>query len=208
MSLPLQPPRPPSYQGPNTSGFLFVLGGARSGGVTEELARCAANRLPADVGQHWIRLADLPLPGFEDTRGPRPGPRPAATAGENERLLLEATLAATDLVIASPLYWYSVSAATKLYLDYWSAWMQRPELEFRQRMSEKTLWSVSSLSSPDPADADPLVGMLRRTAGYLGMHWGGALLGRGAGSGLSGPHPAALARAERSFGPIRVAVAA
>ncbi|MFL6055811.1 MAG: flavodoxin family protein [Actinoallomurus sp.] len=90
----------------------------RSGGNTEELARQAAAQLPSGVAQQWLRLRDLPLPDFQDLRHVPGAVYPEPTG--NERILLDATLDATDLVIASPLYWYSVSAATKLYLDYWS----------------------------------------------------------------------------------------
>ncbi|MDI5965431.1 flavodoxin family protein [Streptantibioticus silvisoli] len=172
---------PPTHSVPPGPGarFLFVLGGGRPGGSTEALARRAADGLPDRAARRWLRLADHPLPAFEDARG-----TPAGTAGagdRHERVLLEATLEATDLVIVSPLYWYTVSAATKLYLDHWSRWMDRADLAYRERMRGKTMWAVSSCASPDPADADPLAGMLRRTARHLDMEWGGLLLGRGPG---------------------------
>ncbi len=52
----------------------------------------------------------------------------------NERLLWEATLWATDVVIASPLYWYSVSATTKRYLDHWSGWLRVEGAPLKERM--------------------------------------------------------------------------
>lgn len=54
------------------------------------------------------------MPVFRDTqyRG-----APQSELGGAERLLLDATLAATDLVLVTPLYWYSVSSSMKLYLD-------------------------------------------------------------------------------------------
>ncbi|GAB3961778.1 NAD(P)H-dependent oxidoreductase [Actinoallomurus acanthiterrae] len=155
--------------------FLFVLGSARSGGNTEELARQAAAHLPSDVAQQWLRLRELPLPDFQDVRHV-PGTVYAEPTG-NERVLLDATLEATDLVIASPLYWYSVSAATKLYLDYWSGWLRVPEADFKARMHGKTMWAISAISEEDPAMADPLLGTLKITADYMGMRWGGELLG-------------------------------
>lgn len=156
--------------------FLFLLGSARHGGNTEALARAAAAHLPAGTAQEWLHLADLPLSPFTDRRhtdGVYPQPE------GNEQRLLSATLAATDLVVASPLYWYSVSAPTKLYLDYWSAWLRVPGADFRARMGGKTMWAVSALSSSDTSTADPLVGTLRLSARYLGMNWGGVLLGNG-----------------------------
>ncbi|NBM15687.1 flavodoxin family protein [Streptomyces sp. GC420] len=157
--------------------FLFLLASSRTESNSELLARRAAEQLPPDVRLRWLRLRDHPLPDFEDIRhegdGTWPAPEGAAA------LLLDATLDATDLVIVSPLYWYSVSADAKRYLDHWAAWMRVPGVDFRQRMAGRTLWGVSALAGTDLRDAEPLVGTLRRSAAYMGMPFGGALLGRG-----------------------------
>ncbi|MEV1167776.1 NAD(P)H-dependent oxidoreductase [Nonomuraea sp. NPDC049784] len=156
--------------------FLFVLGSARRDGNTETLARHAAAQLPPGVTQRWIHLDDHPLPPFRDIRHTGgDGVYPAPTGAE--KLLIEATLAATDLVIVSPLYWYSVSATTKLYLDYWSGWLRVPGYDFRRRMADKTTWAVTVISEEDRSVADPLVGTLRRSGEYFGGTWGGALVG-------------------------------
>ncbi|WP_026163608.1 flavodoxin family protein [Kribbella catacumbae] len=157
--------------------FLFLLGSSRANGNTEALARSAAAGLAPDVEQTWLRLAELPLAPFRDLRHEGSGVYPEPVG--NERELLDATLAATDLVIASPLYWYSVSTSVKLYLDYWSAWMRVPGVDFRERMRGKTMWAVTAHTADDVVDVDPLLGTLRLSAGYLGMSWGGELLGYG-----------------------------
>lgn len=157
-----------------TRNFLFLVGAARAGGNTEMLARRAAKELPRDVEQRWIRLPEVPLPPFEDRRhgvGEHPAP------GEGEQLLMDATFAATDIVIVSPVYWYSVSASVKLYLDYWSGWMRLP-VDFKAKMRGKTLWGVSVLSET-AREAQPLIGTLELCAEYLSMNWGGVLLGNG-----------------------------
>jgi NAD(P)H-dependent FMN reductase len=48
--------------------YLFLLGSTRAGGNTEALARLAAEQLPADVKQTWLRLSDLPIEPFKDIR--------------------------------------------------------------------------------------------------------------------------------------------
>ncbi|MEV6208744.1 NAD(P)H-dependent oxidoreductase [Kitasatospora sp. NPDC051914] len=155
--------------------FLFLLGSTRSGGNAELLARRAAEHLPAGAEQQWLTLTDLPLPAFADQRHDGEYPPPTGHA----RTLLDATLDATDLVIVSPLYWYSVSTPVKHYLDHWSGWMRVPGTDFKRRMAGRTLWAVSAYAGSDPSDADPLAGMLRRSADYLSMRWGGLLLGSG-----------------------------
>jgi NAD(P)H-dependent FMN reductase len=88
---------------------------ARTDGNTQLLARAAAEQLPGDTDQRWLDLAQLRLPDYRDARH-APGPWPEEE--NDEALLWEATLAATDVVIASPLYWYSLSSYAKRYLDY------------------------------------------------------------------------------------------
>jgi multimeric flavodoxin WrbA len=181
---------------PRPRRFTFVLSSARRDGNTEFLTRRAAEQLPPTYEQTWLNLIDLPLAPFEDIRhsvGVYPQP-----VG-NERVLFDATLGATDLVLAVPLYWYSVPASAKLYLDYWSGWLRVPGAEFRARMAGKTLWGVSALSDEDPKRADPLIGMLAIGAEYLAMKFGGVLLGYGNRPGDVVDDAGALARASTFF---------
>ncbi len=157
--------------------FLFILGSARCDGNTEHLARYAAEVLPQSVNQNWLRLLEHRLPLFEDIRHHEI--LKYSIASEGERTLLDATLSATDIVIASPVYWYSVSAATKLYFDHWSGWMRLEGVDFKQRMASKTMWAVSALSDEDWSGAQPLIDTIRLSAEYMKMNWGGALLGYG-----------------------------
>lgn len=159
-----------------TRTFLFVLGSSRPDGNTETLARKAAEQLPSDIEQRWLNLAEHPVPDFEDLRHDSDHVRPS---GNNVATLLDATVEATDIVIASPLYWYSVSANTKRYLDYWSGWLRTPGIDFKATMAGRTLWGVTALADDQPVVADPLVGTLRNSAAYLGMRFGGVLLGNG-----------------------------
>ncbi|MFF5964108.1 flavodoxin family protein [Streptomyces collinus] len=179
-----------------TRRFLFVLGSARAEGNSELLARRAAEQLPPDVEQEWIDLTEHPVPDFEDLRHDSDHVRP--TEGNVARLL-DATLAATDIVIVSPLYWYSVSAQTKRYLDYWSGWLRTPGLDFKATMAGRTLWGVTALAHTQEVVADPLVGTLHNSAAYLGMRFGGVLLGNGSKPGDVLADDAALTRAKTFF---------
>ncbi|MBT2441701.1 NAD(P)H-dependent oxidoreductase [Streptomyces sp. ISL-36] len=175
--------------------FLFVLGSSRSDGNTEILTRAAAEQLPADVPQRWVDLNRLPLPDFQDGRHEAAGRQP----GENEELLRQATLEATDIVIASPLYWYSLSAQTKRYLDYWSGWLNVPGSDFKQRMAGRTLWGVTVMADSDPVVANGLVTNLHLSAAYMRMRFGGVLTGTGSRAGRVRADEQALIRAKTFF---------
>jgi multimeric flavodoxin WrbA len=171
--------------------------GSRRDGNSETLARRAATALPPGVEQEWLRLADLPLPAFEDVRHSGNGVYPEP--GGSGRTLLDATLAATDLVFVAPLYWYGLPAAAKLYLDHWSGWMRVPGVDFLRHMAGKGMWAVTALSEIDYSVADPLLGTLRLTADYTGMRWSGSLLGYGNRPGDILEDKTALATAEAFF---------
>ncbi|MFI1725957.1 flavodoxin family protein [Streptomyces sp. NPDC020489] len=179
-----------------TRRFLFVLGSSRTDGNTELLARKAAEQLPGDVEQQWIDLNDHPLPDFEDLRHDSDHRRP--TEG-SVGLLFDATLAATDIVIASPLYWYSLSAQAKGYLDYWSGWLRTPGADFKATLAGRTLWGVTALAHEELEVADPLIGTLNHSAAYMGMRFGGVLLGNGSKPGDVLNDTEALARAKTFF---------
>jgi len=157
--------------------FLFLVTSTREPGHlgnTEWLARQAAAALPADTRQTWLQLARLSLPPFTDLRHTA-GQYPAPTG--DMKLLLDATLEATDVVFVSPVYWYSIPAPLKTYLDHWSAWMRVPGLPFKEQMARKTLRLVTT--SGDRAKAQPMIDSVRLCAQFLSMPWGGALWGKG-----------------------------
>ncbi len=175
--------------------FLFLLGSSRAEGNTGILARAAAEQLPAGIPQRWVDLTRLPLPDFQDGRHETD----ASPGGENEEVLRQATLEATDIVIASPLYWYTLSAQTKRYLDYWSGWLSAPGSDFKARMGGRTLWGVTVMSDRDEAVADGLTTTLNHTAAYLGMRFGGMLFGNGSRPGQVREDERALIRAKTFF---------
>lgn len=45
--------------------------------------------------------------------------------------------AATDIVLVSPVYWFSIPSPLKTYLDHWSGWMRVPDLDFKEKMRGK-----------------------------------------------------------------------
>ncbi|MCP5267800.1 MAG: NAD(P)H-dependent oxidoreductase [Zoogloeaceae bacterium] len=161
--------------------FLFLVASTREAadagghlGNTEWLAQQAAATLPANVTQTWLHLARMNQPPFVDRRhttGQYPMPE------GDLKTLLEATLAATDIVFVTPVYWYSLPAPLKTYLDHWSAWMRVPGVDFKERMSTKRLHLIST--SGDRSKAQPMIDSVKLCADFLAMPFAGALWGKG-----------------------------
>ncbi|MBI2308563.1 MAG: NAD(P)H-dependent oxidoreductase [Rhodocyclales bacterium] len=179
--------------------YLFLNASTREPGHvgnTETLARRAALALPAGAAQTWLSLAGLDLPSFVDRRH---------TAGTYEmpegdaKRVLDALLDATDIVLVSPVYWFSVPSPLKLCLDQWSAWLRVPGLDFKARMAQKRLWVVAT--SGDRAKAQPMLDSYRLCAEFIGMPWMGALWGKGGAPEAVLADDEALAAAGRFFAP-------
>lgn len=157
--------------------FLFLVTSTREPGHlgnTEWLARQCAGALPEDTPRTWLQLARMAIPPFVDQRhttGKYPLP------DGDMKTLLDATMAATDIVLVSPVYWYSIPAPLKAYIDHWSAWMRIPGVPFKEEMAKKTLRLVTT--SGDRAKAQPMIDSLRLCAQFLSMPWGGELWGKG-----------------------------
>ena len=178
--------------------FLFIVASARVPGVTgntEWLAREAARHLPAGASASWLHLHALALAEFEDRRhdvGSYPMPE-----GDTRRLL-DATLAATDLVFVTPLYWYSFPNRLKRALDHWSAWMRVDGLDFKGRMQGKRVWAITT--SGNREKTQPMFDSLKLCAEFLAMDWQPPLWGLGGAPGAVEKDAAALAAAANYFG--------
>jgi multimeric flavodoxin WrbA len=86
--------------------------------------------------------------------------------------LMQRVLDFDRIIVASPVYWYSVSPPVKIFLDRISDYLDIPELlADGRRLRGKTGYIVcTSIYESAPA---PFVDALTATFAYLGMHFGG-----------------------------------
>ena len=179
--------------------FLFLVASTREAGHvgnTEWLARQAAATLPQGTTQQWMHLARMHLPPFVDLRhttGQYPMPE------GDLKTLLDATLAATDIVLVAPVYWYSLPSTIKTCIDHWSGWLRIPGVPFKEQMVRKTLRLITT--SGDRAKAQPMMDSVRLCAEFFPMTWGGVagpvLWGKGGPPGAVAADAQAVAAAAR-----------
>jgi multimeric flavodoxin WrbA len=177
--------------------YLFLTASTRESGHlgnTEWLAQQAARHLPGGAQATWHHLARMQVPPFVDLRH---------TAGQypmpegDMHTLLQATMACTDLVLVAPVYWYSMPATLKLYLDHWSAWMRIPGVPFKDSMARKTLHLITT--SGDRAKAQPMIDSVALCAAFLNMRFAGTLWGKGGPPAAVQADAAAIAQAATFF---------
>jgi multimeric flavodoxin WrbA len=86
--------------------------------------------------------------------------------------LMRRVLAHDQIVFASPIYWYSVSPAMKVFIDRISDFLDLPELlPEGRRLRGKTAYVVCTSVGDEPSPE--FVGTFVETFTYLGLRFGG-----------------------------------
>jgi multimeric flavodoxin WrbA len=88
--------------------------------------------------------------------------------------LMKRVLAHDQVIFATPIYWYAVSPAMKVFLDRISDLLELPDLRSEgRRLRGKKAYVVCTSIGNEPSVA--FVDAFRETFDYLGMHFGGVL---------------------------------
>jgi multimeric flavodoxin WrbA len=86
--------------------------------------------------------------------------------------LMKHVLEHDQIIFATPIYWYAVSPAMKIFLDRISDLLELPDLLSEgRRLRGKTAYVVSTSISDEPSAA--FIAAFRETFDYLGMRFGG-----------------------------------
>jgi multimeric flavodoxin WrbA len=96
-----------------------------------------------------------------------------ANAADDFLPLARRMLKARTIILASPVYWYSMSAQMKAFFDRLTDLTDPPYKSIGKQLAGKTMFVVATGSS----DAPPLnfAAPFEDTAGYFNMRWGGML---------------------------------
>lgn len=138
---------------------LALFSSSRRNGNTGQFMDRIASELTIDV----IDLANLSLTPYDYDHRNR---------SDDFEPLMERVLAHEQLIFATPIYWYAVSPAMKVFLDRISDYLELPDLlpKGRQLRDKKAFVVCTSIcEEPSPA----FMSAFRETFDYLGMHFGG-----------------------------------
>src|SRR5580658_3195524 len=92
--------------------------------------------------------------------------------GDEFEPLMKQVLAYDQIIFATPIYWYAVSSAMKVFLDRISDLLELPDLLAEgRRLRGKNAYVVCTSISDDPSAA--FMDAFIETFDYLGMHVGG-----------------------------------
>lgn len=134
----------------------IVLGSSRSKGNTGALARAAQQKLGAEL----FDLAEYTIQPYSYEHEPQ----------DDFMFLMDRLLSYDRLILASPMYWYSASAAMKTFLDRISDLLSNKKEKGRElRGKEAALLATGYIQQPPECFEQ----MFALTFDYLGMHYRG-----------------------------------
>ncbi len=147
---------------------LAILGSSRADGETARLLNAVLSHLPH---AEMIDLNALQIGPYSYSH---------ANADDDFLPLARAMLKAKAIVLASPVYWYAMSAQMKIFFDRLTDLTDPPYKTIGKQLMGKTLFTVATGGSPQAPEC--FLPPFEDTAGYFNMRWGGMLYRRGADS--------------------------
>ena len=144
--------------------------------MLDTIALFSSSRRHGNTGRLMDRIAAALDIEVVDLAGLRLSPFDYEHRNRNDdfELLMQRVLAYQQIVFASPIYWYAVSPAMKVFLDRISDFLDLPDLLSEgRRLRGKTGYVVCTSICEEPATE--FMSAFAETFRYLGMQFGGAV---------------------------------
>jgi multimeric flavodoxin WrbA len=123
------------------------------------------DRIASELNIEVVDLTRLRMSSYDYAHGNR---------NDDFEPLMKLVLAHDQIVFATPIYWYAVSPAMKVFLDRISDLLELPDLLSEgRRLRGKKAYVVCTSTSNEPSTA--FTDAFRETFDYLGMHFGGVI---------------------------------
>jgi multimeric flavodoxin WrbA len=138
---------------------IALFSSGRRQGNTGQLMDCIAEQLGIEV----VNLGSLRLSAYDYEHRNR---------DDDFEPLMKRVLAHDQVIFATPVYWYSVSPAMKVFLDRISDLLELPDLlPAGRQLRGKNAYVVCTSISDEASTA--FMSAFRETFDYLGMRFGG-----------------------------------
>ncbi|MBS0417147.1 MAG: NAD(P)H-dependent oxidoreductase [Proteobacteria bacterium] len=140
---------------------IALFSSARRQGNTGQLME----RIASELGIEIVDLAGLRMSCYDYHHGNR---------DDDFEPLMRRVLACDQIIFATPIYWYAVSPAMKVFLDRISDYLDIPELLAEgRRLRGKNAYVVCTSVCDEPSPE--FMGAFLETFRYLGMYFGGVV---------------------------------
>ncbi|WFA05008.1 flavodoxin family protein [Bacillus sp. HSf4] len=154
-------------------GIAVICGSSRKGGNTEALVDLLIDGLDADK----ICLHDYHIESVQDYRHVEARP---FYPDDDYRELINKVLENDIVVFATPIYWFGMSGRMKYFIDRWSQTLiEMGRDQFKQQMSAKTAYVIAVGDDEPHIKGLPLIQQFQYIFDFMGMAFGGYIIGKG-----------------------------
>lgn len=142
----------------NMNNPLIIFGSSRSRGNTRDAIRLVVGTHNAPI----IDLNEVNISAYDYEH---------RNAVDDFAKIAQKMVVHDPIILATPVYWYSMSAVMKTFVDRFSDWLEHDK-ETGRKMRGKTLYIISSYSE-HPDGIKGFEPIFQQTCEYLGMKYGG-----------------------------------
>lgn len=140
--------------------YIVVFASSRNEGSS---TRRAVDYIFKDQDYKFVDFSSLNISPFDYEH---------KNAGDDFIPLMEELAGYDTIVLASPVYWYSVSAQMKIFLDRWTDLLTIRK-DLGEKLEGKRLFLISSFKATMPLGCMSFEQPIRLTCHYLNLHYGG-----------------------------------
>ncbi|MDF2627723.1 MAG: flavodoxin family protein [Symbiobacteriaceae bacterium] len=151
---------------------LVLYGSSRRHGNSETLTDLVLKEIPCTR----IYLSDVHIKPVVDQRHIETGYAPV---DDDYDQITEQVLAHDLLVFGAPIYWYGMPAPMKLFFDRWSQNLRDKRYQFKATLAQKEAYVVLTGGDNPRVKGLPLIQQFQYIFGFVGMTFGGYVIGRG-----------------------------
>lgn len=156
---------------------VAFVGSPRKGGNTDQLTdEILTGATEAGHETEKLYLSDYALTPIDAVYGAEENWTDARQGPADD--LIEHMVRADVIVLASPVYWFSVSALMKLFIDRWALY-QREGQRLMDLAPGKRMAAALALADPEPGYLGMVLGPLQQAAKWLRMTWAGEVVAAG-----------------------------
>jgi multimeric flavodoxin WrbA len=164
---------------------LGIMGSPRTGGNSDILLDDAlAGAEKAGVSVEKIVLAHKQISGCRDCK--KCNETGLCVIKDDMPGIHEKIIAAGAIIHSVPVYFWSMTAQMKAYLDRWCALFDaewRWQKQYHPQMKGKRIGLITVCGDSNVHTADPIVHSFKSTADMTKMHWLGAVMASASGRG-------------------------
>ena len=152
--------------------LAVIHGSTRKNGNTEYLTYKA---VPMDKATH-IHLRDYHIQPIIDERHDKNG---FQDVHDDHGKLIDLMLEHDVLVFSTPIYWYSMSGAMKIFIDRWSQIMRDPNYaHFRVELGKKKAYLIAVGGDNPHVKGLPLIQQFQYICNFYKMSFEGYVIGK------------------------------